>query len=174
MSDTTVPFLIDCDPSHPMLARRFGRLTVIRRAGKQNRFIMWECRCDCGRSRVVQGIHLRSGHTRSCGCLSRDISRTTNKTHGLSHTREYHTWQHILDRCLNPRNKSWKYYGGRGIRVCERWRNSFRAFFADMGVKPTNGRYSIERINNDGNYTPRNCKWATQSEQVSNRRRLSE
>lgn len=155
-----------------IVGQRFGRLTAIAFAGS-TRKAKWTCRCDCGSTVEVDGGGLRGGHTRSCGCLKREVSKEVNTIHGFS-TRErvaseYKSWAGIKDRCTNPKRKDYPRYGGRGVRVCDRWLHSFENFIADMGEKPSS-RHSIERLNNDGDYEPRNCVWATSIEQQNNKR----
>ncbi len=153
----------------------FGRLKVIRLAGRtRHGAILWECLCDpqvggCGAIAVVRGTHLRSSHTKSCGCDVVRTSRAANTTHGMTHTPEYQSWYGMKQRCSNKRHKSFADYGGRGIQVCERWM-SFENFLLDMGRKPSAG-HSIERRESDGHYCPDNCIWATRREQNSNTRR---
>ena len=138
--------------------------------------VLWLFRCDCGKECKSSGSKVRSGHTKSCGCLAIERIRALGlsrrgfgTTHGRSGTSEYRTWCIMKQRCLNPKNKKYSYYGARGIRVCKRWLHSFENFLADMGPRPSKS-FWLERINNDGNYAPRNCKWATVSEQMKNRR----
>lgn len=134
----------------------------------------WLFRCDCGSEVIAHVSNVRSGHTRSCGCLKREESIARNKTllrtqGGLSTTAEYRAWYNMLLRCNEPSNHTYKYYGGRGIRVCERW-HKFENFYADMGPRPT-PMHSIERLNNDLNYEPKNCKWILRKLQQRNTRR---
>jgi hypothetical protein len=162
------------------LARlRFGRLQVVglSHRGKRGR-IHWHCICDCGAKTTVSGENLSGKHTQSCGCLQPERARETKTRHGhtvgYEHSPEYVCWRKMIQRCCNPNDPSFKWYGGRGITVCDHWLNSFENFLADMGLRPsgTTGRratYSIDRIDNDGNYEPANCKWSTAKEQMNNR-----
>lgn len=148
--------------------RIFGRLTVQGRAPNRGRTTCWNCQCECGVECIVRGCHLSSGHTLSCGCLQREYN-DWRSAHSLKKDRAYRIWCGMKTRCFNVRRSEYKNYGARGITVCERWSSSFAAFLQDMG-RPQNGM-TIDRINNDGNYEPGNCKWATTKEQSRNNRR---
>lgn len=149
--------------------QRFGRLFVLHR--DEGRRLHWICQCDCGEIVSVQSNNLASGNTSSCGCLQREKAREYapggRPTHGMYKTRVYTIWVGMIQRTRNPNIPNWHNYGGRGIRICDRWLR-FENFLADMGEPPAG--LSIDRINNDGNYEPGNCRWATAKEQIHNRR----
>lgn len=158
-----------------MLAgKKFGRVRVLHRAKKspQDGFVYWRCVCDCGRTFSVRGHNLKSGNTRSCGCYHKENLSKRNTVHGLARRGHKHPlyvmWCSMWKRCTNPNTKKYNRYGGRGIRVCKRWR-LFSNFITDMGKRPRGA--SLDRINNDGNYTPANCRWATWKQQANNRKR---
>lgn len=153
-----------------MTGQRFGRLTVkslIPREGKKRR--KWLCICDCGNERKVIRESLVTGYTSSCGCYSREKRIEALTTHGKAETDEYGIWAGIKTRCFNNKTRAYPYYGGRGITMCEDWRNDFSTFLRDMGKRPSK-EHSVERRDVDGNYEPSNCYWATWDEQARNRR----
>ena len=151
-----------------IVGKKYTRWTVVSRA--ENRImpngkarIMWNCICDCGAKSIVFGQSLASSDSKSCGCL-----KSGNPTHGMSYKPIYKIWAAMKYRCLNKNDKRYRDYGGRGISVCNEWLNSFERFYSDMGSRP-NGM-SLDRKDNDGDYTPENCKWSTQKEQSANMR----
>lgn len=140
----------------------YGRLLVIQedtRIHKSHAY--WSCLCACGNSVTVDGLKLRSNHTNSCGCLRRK--------HGYSQTPEYESYKKMMRRCYDPSSENYEFYGGRGIQVCKRWRDSIEAFMDDLGEKPE-GDYTLDRIDVNGDYTPQNCRWADAQTQQRNKR----
>ena len=154
-----------------LTGQRFGRLTVEKRAGtSQNGNVLWACKCDCGNITVVKGYSLKNSITRSCGCLIAESTKDRNTTHGLRKTRLYRIWANMKDRCLNSNAPGYLYYGGRGITICDEWKNDFLQFYDWAMANGYADDLSIDRIDNDKGYNPDNCRWATHSEQMRNRR----
>lgn len=148
---------------------RFGRLVVLRRDGSIKTNVAWRCLCDCGQESRVSGNRLRSGHTMSCGCLLAENRKRGTPTHGMSHTRLFRAWTGMKTRCTNPMARSWPHYGGRGIRLCKEWSESFEAFRDWSLSYGYSDNLSIDRIDVDGHYTPENCRWATPEQQANNK-----
>lgn len=144
---------------------RFNKLTTVEVATDLlRRGQYWICRCDCGGTTSVRSSYLRDGTAMSCGCAKKGI----NRKHGMVHTPEYKAWDNARSRCYRVKDRKYPLYGGRGITMCDRWRQSFANFYEDLGRRPSD-RHSLDRINSNGNYEPGNCRWATIVEQNNNR-----
>mgnify|MGYP001580238567 CR=1 FL=1 len=147
---------------------RFFRLTVLRKAEKRPKNSYWICRCDCGNSRIVGRPGLINNKTKSCGCLNREITKMRCTTHDMTHSNTYRNWTSMKTRCYNENANRFKHYGGRGIVVCDRWKDSFKNFLEDVGQCPRG--YSLERIDNDIGYCKSNCMWIPRADQGKNKK----
>ena len=155
-----------------LTGRRFERFIVIKRYLENDKQYdtFWLCKCDCGNERIVSSKSLRNGMTKSCGCLNKEMTIERSTTHGLTNCRLFRIWMNMKTRCYNPNYKQRKDYGGRGICICGEWLSAFKCFYEWSMAHGYSDELSIDRINNDGNYEPGNCRWATIMEQRHNQR----
>lgn len=156
-----------------LVGRKFNRLTVIDYSHSDNGAV-WLCKCDCGGFITVKGKDLKSGKTKSCGCFHRDCASKLGKskeTHGKSNTRLYYIWRAMKERCLNENSSAYKWYGGRGITVCDEWKLDFKAFYRWAMSHGYEEHLTLDRIDNESGYSPNNCQWTTMKEQSRNRRK---
>ena len=153
-----------------LTGQRFGRLTVVSRAENRGNQTRWLCKCDCGNEKIIAGNALKSGVTLSCGCYHKEVTGKIRRTHGGTGTRLHSIWQNMKARCYRESAREYENYGGRGITICDEWRNDYKAFH-DWAVE--NGyadNLTIDRKNVNGNYEPSNCRWITNEEQQRNKR----
>ena len=160
-----------------LTGKRFGRWVVIKYDHtNKHREPYWECKCECGTTKVVLGASLKNGNSRSCGCLQRDTARKRATTHGMRFSRIHGVWAGMIERCENPKHKDYKSYGGRGIKVCEEWRSDFSnfqrwAYANGYDENAPTGKCTIDRIDVNSNYCPSNCRWVDMATQSKNKRR---
>lgn len=151
--------------------QRFGKLVAVEYAGYKNGRTYWLCKCDCGNTKTIMAHSLKSGKTQSCGCIHKRQLIDRNKKHNMSKLKLYNRWKTIKARCYNPKVQAYKNYGGRGITMCDEWKNDFQLFYKWAINNGYQENLTIDRINNNGNYEPNNCRWTTMAEQNKNKRR---
>lgn len=155
-----------------LIGKRFGKLVVQNKAKNEGRWTCWDCVCDCGNRVIAKTRDLQKGDVNSCGCLFEEINKQRLTKHGKKNSRLYRIWGNMKTRCSNPTTKYYKYYGGRGITICEEWRNSFQRFYDWAMTNGYSDDLTIDRIDVNGNYEPSNCRWVTMKEQSKNKRKI--
>lgn len=173
-NDTTRPaFITLTSRAKDLTGQRFGRLVALGPVGRTSSGnAIWLCQCDCGNTSSVSNVNLRSRASKSCGCLQRELIGAAQTTHGLRYDPLYNKWRSMIKRCTHSTHKSYAHYGGRGIAICKEWLHDFRAFYDYVSALSHFGKkgYTLDRIDNDGNYEPGNMRWATPTEQNRNQR----